>query len=366
MNKLPKTALKSISSCPYCKGADFVKWGFREKKHEKIQIFWCNHCKKKFTPLVTKGKTYPISLILQSLILFNRFYEPDKIAEYLNEKYGFKIVPQTILNWTKEYKRFTPFLRMREFLKPKLERGELNLKEMAAEQRLFHQQIYDFKYHRWKTDLVLEEDFKNFKQKAVKDFLELVIAECPHQVFKESQVRASEFKNVFNLDAVRIVRKQNRANEMARFVMQAVANNKERHKWMQDFMLFCDSTTLAVEVPVLLDQEDIDHFRTILNFNVPLEIGRESVVTGHIDILQLRNGIVHIMDFKPSAAKAKPLEQLTVYALAMSRLTGLRLHSFKCSWFDEDDYFEFFPLHVVYKKKQKKPKTRISAGSGES
>jgi len=59
------------------------------------------------------------------------------------------------------------------------------------------------------------------------------------------------------------------------------------------------------------------------------------------------------MDFKPSAAKAKPIEQLTIYALALSRLAGLRLHSFKCAWFDEDDYFEFFPLHVVYKKKRK-------------
>jgi hypothetical protein len=58
------------------------------------------------------------------------------------------------------------------------------------------------------------------------------------------------------------------------------------------------------------------------------------------------------MDFKPSAAKARPIEQLTIYALALSRLTGLRLHSFKCAWFDEDDYFEFFPLHVVYKKKR--------------
>jgi len=57
------------------------------------------------------------------------------------------------------------------------------------------------------------------------------------------------------------------------------------------------------------------------------------------------------MDFKPSADRAKPIEQLTIYALALSRLTSLRLHSFKCAWFDEQDYFEFFPLHVVYKKK---------------
>ena len=39
-------------------------------------------------------------------------------------------------------------------------------------------------------------------------------------------------------------------------------------------------------------------------------------------------------------------------ALALSRLTGLRLFDFKCAWFDESDYFEFYPLHVVYKHKK--------------
>lgn len=351
--KIPVANLKTVSVCPYCQGTDFAKFGFRLKKLEKVQIFYCNHCQKRFTPLVTKNKTYPVSVILNSLILFNKFLEPDQIADRINEQYGLKVSVNTIANWIKEYERLIPFKRMREYLKGKLRKNELNLKEMVAEQKLFHQQIYDFKYHRLKTNLILEEDFKNYKQKSIKDFLELIIAECPHQVFKESSLRASEFKNIFNLDGVRIISKKNRANEMARFVMQAVANNKERHKAIQDFALFCDSVTIAVETPVLLDKDDVSHFRAMLNFNVPLELKDGAVITGHIDILQLRNGIVHIMDFKPSAKKYKPIDQLTIYALALSRLTGLRLHSFKCAWFDEDDYFEFFPLHVVYKKTKK-------------
>jgi len=40
----------------------------------------------------------------------------------------------------------------------------------------------------------------------------------------------------------------------------------------------------------------------------------------------------------------------------LSRLTGLRLFDFKCAWFDEKSYFEFFPLHVVYKLKQQTEK----------
>lgn len=80
------------------------------------------------------------------------------------------------------------------------------------------------------------------------------------------------------------------------------------------------------------------------------------LVTGHIDIVQVRNGIVHILDYKPNADKEKPIEQLTWYALALSRLTGLRLFEFKCAWFDEKSYYEFYPLHVVKKLNRKRTK----------
>ncbi len=347
--------IRGMERCPYCQSTDIVRAGFRVKKHEKIQLYYCNRCQRKFTPLISRGRTYPIKVILESLILRNQLNPPALIAEKMQRKYGFRISPDTISNWDKEYRRYTPFARMRDYLSVKLSQKLIRPKEVVVEHRLFHGpgQIYDFGFHRGKAELVIEETYRNYKLRAIKDFLELVIAECPHQVFRESKVRASEIKDIFNLDGVRITRKENRASEMARFVMQAVANHKERHREIQKFMLFCDSTTLAVEVPVLLDKDDIFHFRDILNFDVPLKIKEGEVITGHIDIIQLRNGAIHIIDFKPSARKVKPIEQLTLYALALSRLTGLRLYNFKCAWFDEDDYFEFFPLHVVYKKKRK-------------
>lgn len=123
-------------------------------------------------------------------------------------------------------------------------------------------------------------------------------------------------------------------------------------------MLINDSVTVATEVPVLLDREDVLQYQIQLNFDVPLELEDDDVITGHIDMIQIRNGSIHILDYKPSAKKAKPIEQLTIYALALSRLTTLRLYHFKCAWFDETDYFEFFPLHVVYKKKKGKKKKR--------
>ena len=72
-----------------------------------------------------------------------------------------------------------------------------------------------------------------------------------------------------------------------------------------------------------------------------------SSVTGHIDFLQIRNGAIHILDYKPGARHEKPVAQLMTYALALSERTGLDLFDFVCAWFDENGYFEFYPRQVV-------------------
>jgi hypothetical protein len=68
--------------------------------------------------------------------------------------------------------------------------------------------------------------------------------------------------------------------------------------------------------------------------------------------VQIRYGLIHILDYKPGAKKIKPIEQLTIYALALSRLTGISLYHFKCAWFDDTHYFDFFPRAVVQKRKR--------------
>ena len=38
---------------------------------------------------------------------------------------------------------------------------------------------------------------------------------------------------------------------------------------------------------------------------------------------------------------------MTIYALALSHLTGIPLFDFKCAWFNETDYCEFFPRTIL-------------------
>jgi len=339
---------KKLTHCPYCQGK-LIKRGKRKKKFEEVQRYYCSKCDKSLISAVTKNKTYPLRIIIDSLTLYNRLYSLEEISNIIYERYGIKISSRIVLIWVKEYEKYIPFLRMREFISQKYSK-----KEIIEESKLIHQQIYNFKYHRAKTNLILNEKFNHFKFKPLQEFLGLVVAECPHQLFQNPSKRASEFKDIFNLEQVKIISKENSAIKTANFVMQTISNNKLRHEILQNFMLSNDSVTVAVEVPVLISNEDILHYKYQLDFNVPLTIKEGEYITGHIDLIQIRNGLIHIMDFKPSAKKEKPIAQLTIYALALSRLTGLRLYNFKCAWFDNKNYYEFFPLHVVYKLKKRK------------
>ena len=70
-------------------------------------------------------------------------------------------------------------------------------------------------------------------------------------------------------------------------------------------------------------------------------------VTGHIDILQVRNNHVYILDYKPDAAKnSKAAGQLYHYALALSFRTKIPMDYIRCAWFDKDDYFEYAPSKI--------------------
>src|ERR1700722_17390359 len=165
----------------------------------------------------------------------------------------------------------------------------------------------------------------------------------------QGSARASESASAF-LDRSRMIalQKENFATRLAQLVIPAVGNNYRRHETLQRFMLANDSVTVAVEVPIWLTRPDIaalerHHGIRLLPEGAPAD----QTITGHIDFLQVRNGAVHILDYKPDARTNRPFAQLTIYALALTRLAGLRLFDIKCAWWNEDQYCEFFPRTVL-------------------
>lgn len=373
--KIAKKPAKNVLDilCPYCESKNFVRRGTRKNKFQTVQLFLCRNseCGKTFTQSDVKGKKFPLNVIVAGITLYNQGYTLEQCCKALGEKYGMQPDIDTLASWYEEYKPLCRFERMRPYAL-KMYRP----KDMIEEVTMAHRQLYRFRYHRAKIRLMLEE-FGNRNLSRMKDYLDAVTSETPHQYFQDGE-RMSEVRSKFSTADMIVKSKFNFANKLAGFVLQAVTENKLRHEALQKFMLANDSVTVATEVPVYIRREDVEYMENVLKFKV---VGEEGVIirgragkaktksategmprllTGHVDIVQIRNHCVHLLDYKPNAAKERPIEQLTWYALALSRLTGLRLFEFKCGWFDEKDYFQFFPLHVV--KKLRRPRADLAKG----
>ena len=351
--------------CPYCFSQSFQKRGFRQKKLERVQLYLCLDCHKTFTQQITKGKHYPLPAVLQGLSLYHLGYSLEQVCQILKQKDNYDIQPTSISNWVKEFESLCRFSRLREYALKRY-----SPKDMIVSATLAHRQLYRYLFHRAKCELIIREDIKHSRFGPLQEFLAMVPGECPHQYFQDG-LRASEAPLVFNKTRMIVRAKQNYANKLCAFVLQSVKENKQRHQALQKFMLANDSVTVAAEVPVYRTRDDLGHMQPQLNFqfsNPNLQSNSKfqipKLITGHIDILQIRNGQIHILDYKPNAEKERPIEQLTLYAMALSRLTGLRLFEFKCAWFDEKDYFEFYPLHVLHKPRKGKKRRKVYTMEG--
>ncbi len=94
-----------------------------------------------------------------------------------------------------------------------------------------HRQIYKFLYHRPKTILTLKE-YKNRHFEPLKDYLDGVSSETPHQYFQEG-LRISEIKTKFDKSQMIVRSKLNYANRLADFVLQTVKDRKKRRVFLR-------------------------------------------------------------------------------------------------------------------------------------
>ena len=322
--------------CPQCRCKHTVKKGKRRNRIRTLQIYSCGECLHRFTQDAGKNKMYPLHMILAAVSTFNLGYSVTDTQAQIQKRFHRNIPERTISSWIAEYKPQTTYARLRSDAK-KLFAPELTVRTI----NFHHQQVYRHQVHRAKLQLLLD-DAQHREFNPLTKYLADLERNFPNQLFQSTEHRSSKFPAEIR---PQVTRKENHATRMAALVLPTAFNNRKRHETLQRFMLVNDSVTVAVEIPVYLTTGDIGYYRS-WGFDLGFE---SAVITGHIDFLQIRNGHIHILDYKPEARKEKHAHvQLTVYALALARRTGLPLRHFKCGWFDEKDYFEFFPLTGVY------------------
>ena len=340
-HRVPHT-VKPPARCPHCGSTRLIRKGTRRKKLEIVQLWQCKLCRRVLTPAPAelRYKTYPLRIILDGVTLYNLGYSLPEAAAKLKSRHGYKVSPSTLASWMSEHRELTTYTRLRRDANTGFTPAQT-----IRSTKLYHRQVYSFAYHRPKLAL-LRESHQHRRFAPLADFFERIPNDCPHELFRESS-RASQIPNFVNRNHLIVVEKENFATRTAALIIPSVGNNRLRHETLQRFMLANDSVTVAVEIPIWLTTSDIDALEVEHNIELLPEGVSPRVLTGHIDFLQVRNGAVHILDYKPDARTNKPIAQLTLYALALTRLAGLRLFDIKCAWFNEEQYCEFFPRSLL-------------------
>ena len=321
--------------CPYCNRKDVVKSGIRKHRFYNTQKFHCKRCRKNFTDKKLPYASYPAKVIIKAVSLYNLGHPQVRVIDQLQSRYNIKVPQRTVSEWLKRYSGFCTYSALRKdaikLFKPR---------DIILSEKLEHKQVYNFKLHLGKLFLFQERHaLKEEKLKALRAYLERVIDRnkedkpFPHHIFTaapsdpKKDSRASKM-NMELLDITKIT-KFNSANRLADLATKATISNYKRHEDVQDFMLINDSVTLAAEVPVYLTQADISYFkRSDFNFNFT---DYKTPITGHIDVLQIRNNLIYILDYKPEAHKINPIKQLTIYTLALAARTKIPVKDFKCA-----------------------------------
>lgn len=333
--------------CPVCHSRNIVKIGLRKNKLQTIQRYRCKTCNKTFTLSKLKNKTWPARIILNSITCHNLGHTQNQVSKLISRRFKTKVSQRTIGSWINEYKNICTYHRLRKHAIK-----SFNLRELILSQNLDHNQFYTFKLHRAKL-LFQAKELPERKFKLLKSYLEKIpTRQFPHHIFTISDEELNQRASQVRADLLEITgfEKHNSTSKLAELGLLLAKTNRERHQCIQDFMLTNDSATVAAEVPVYLTSDDIRYFKS-RGFSINIHNYR-TPITGHIDLLQLRNNLIHILDYKPQANKINAVSQLTIYALALASRTKLALKDFKCAWFDENNYYEFFPLHAVYESRQ--------------
>ena len=166
-----------LERCPYCAGSSIRREGKRQKKHEMVQLWYCHTCDRVFTPQRTKGKTYPLKIILESVMHYYRGYTRAQTSQHIAERFGIKIPARTLSNWIAEYRGLMTYGRMRSEC-AKLFRPNRIIR--AA--RLHHHQVYEYRIHQGKLATILAAP-EHQKFEAVHKYLDDVASACPHEFF---------------------------------------------------------------------------------------------------------------------------------------------------------------------------------------
>jgi len=311
--------MKKPVACPVCQSKHVIKKGTARLKFGSSQIYLCKDCGKKFREKRLSHKSYKPKVITAALTHYNLGYTIDETVKYTNRRFKVKTSKSTVHDWIKEFSDICAYHRIRAKIIKKFGKDIIVSKDFEH-----HGLNYNFKYHRGKLN-ILSSEFN-----ALKEYVKAFENGCP-EYYKDDE-RPSQLKIDMKINRGT---KFNQACRLSALALTAKRTNYERHSLVENFMLINDSTTIACEVPVWFWEKNLN-----------------AGIFGHIDVLQVRFGLIYVMDYKPGAIHEnvqKVASQLLFYSSGLSFRTKIPLDKFRCAWFDDNVYYEFNPREANVK-----------------
>ncbi len=299
--------------CPTCNNnKQVIKAGIRQTKKGTIQRFYCKKCNTYFSNTTQPYTQYPLHVILYTLQLYNQGYPIQKAKTLTGRKYRYSPPIQTIYSWITKYQNTLGFLKLRK-------KYVVDPKEVTTTIRFNHQQLYPFTIHNLKLNL------KSKQLPQLTRYINWIKRSLPTKIFL-SGPRASQC----NIDQkITINQKETIAPDLTKYALATQQKNQSAHDVVEQFFLYNDSSTVCTELPVFLNPKETRLFDI------------ETPLTGHIDIIQIRNNNLYIMDYKPNLRHPEQhTSQLTAYKQALHHRTRIPEENIIPCVFNEYSHYE--------------------------
>lgn len=300
--------------CPNCNSDNgVVKVGIRNTKKGPIQKYLCRSCLKHFSDTKQPYTQYPIKVILHAIELYNSGYPVGSVKKEIGKRYPFSPPIRTIYSWID---RYSTTLTIRDLRK----RFEIHPDEVIKGKIFNHQQVFPLRYHTLKLNL----SGKRFP--GIRRYINWVERSLPDRMFLTGP-RASSFKITTDLSPQK---REDPITKLCKLSLLRMSNIKSAHDSIESFFLLNDSSTVCSELPVFLNPAEAKGLR----LTKPL--------TGHIDILQVKDNRVRILDYKPNLNHPENFaSQLSLYRMCLTRRTMIPEKEISIGVFNEHVCFEY-------------------------
>lgn len=323
--------------CPKCNGRNVIRKGRRKTKFGYRQFYYCKDCGEGFIGSRLLNKTYGPRVITNAISYYNLGNTLEESAKLTNRRFKVNISKSSVHQWLKEFREICTYHKLRS--KVLKNYG----KEITFSKTFEHNGLsYNFKCHKPKLEMLCNRP-------SLMEYIEGFERGCP-KFFDAIENRCSQLR--IDVKIKKHGGYYNNACKLASLALKSAKNNKERHALVENFMLINDSSTIACEVPVWLWEKNLD-------------IG----ISGHIDLLQIRQGKIYVIDFKPEAEREnenKVASQLYLYASALSFRTRIPLENLRCAWFDDKVYYEFNPIEAKVRFPESKWRSKSTPKSSKA